>query len=268
MAQTKIADLINPEVVAQMIRDEYINKIRFANSVAQLQMDLVNRPGDTITIPVWAYIGDAADLAEGVEDVPVVLEASSTTATVKKAAKSLELTDEAMLAGYGDPMTEATQQLALSIAKKVDADVLVELKKATLVAGDEDTAISFNGVAAAIAKFEDEETGVDKWLFVNPAQYAELLQDAKFIVAAPEIARTGVVGFFAGCNVSISNQLEDGEAIIAKPNAVQVYLKRDVNVETQRNILAKSTYIAADEHYVAVLRDASKAVKYTVKPTV
>lgn len=258
--KTYLADLINPEVLADMIQGKLENAVRFANTVAEMDFTLTNRPGDTITIPNWAFIGLAADLNEGVADTPVVLEASSTTATVKKAAKSVELTDEAVLSGYGDPMGEAARQLALAISGKVDADVLVALKEATQAYGDGTNEIDYAGVVGATMVFADEELGERKFLIVNPTQYGELLLDDKFIVAAPEVVRTGIVGFIAGCDVIVSKQLEDGEAVLAKPGAVKVYMKRAVNVEMDRNILAKTNIIAADEHYVAYLYDESKVV--------
>lgn len=268
MAQTKLANLINPEVMADIIQAELPARIRFANSIATLDATLTNRPGDTITVPVWAYIGNAADLAEGVADVPVLLEASSTTATVKKAAKSVELTDEAVLSGYGDPMGEAARQLAMAIGAKVDADVLTAVKGGTLEYGDGSATISYAGAVGATMEFADEDLGTQKFMFVHPNQYGELLLDDKFIVAAPEVVRTGVVGYIAGCDVIVSKQLANGEAIIAKPGAVKIYMKRDVNVEMDRDILAKTNVIAADEHYVAVLADDSKVVLCSFKPTV
>lgn len=266
MAQTKIANVINPEVLADMIQGELTNAIRFSNTVASIDTSLVAQPGDTIRIPVWAYIGNAADLAEGVADIPVVLSATSATATVKKVAKSVELTDEVILSGYGDPLGEASRQIALSIGGKVDADVLAALKTATLTAGDALTSISYAGIVAATMKFGDEEVGEAKYLFVNPMQYGEILLDTRFEAAAPEVVRSGIVGRIAGCDVMVTKQLADGEALISKANAVKVYMKRDVMVEPDRNVLAKTNIIAADQHYVAKLVNAGKAVKYTVKP--
>lgn len=264
-------NLINPEVMADIISAELPSKIKFANTVAVIDNTLVAQPGNTITVPVYAYIGDAADLAEGVEGESVLLSASTTQATVKKVFKSVDLTDEAVLSGYGDPAGEATKQLGMSVASKIDADVLTAIKTATLTAGAAGTAISFAGIAGACAKFADEEMGEAKYLYVSPAQYSELLVDPKFTPASAfgdRVLTSGVIGEIAGCQVIISNRLADGEALIVKPEAVKVYLKKNVSVEADRNIKAKITTIAVDEHYVAVLQDASKAVKYTVKPTV
>ena len=42
--------------------------------------------------------------------------------------------------------------------------------------------------------------------------------------------------------------------------AITIFLKRDVNLETQRNLSNYTTLIGADEHYVAALTDDSKVV--------
>lgn len=267
MAQTLLANGINPEVMADMISAKLTNAIRFS-TVAEIDNTLVARPGDTVTIPVWSYIGNAADLAEGVADVPVVMSATDSTATVKKVAKSVELTDEVALSGYGDPLGEAANQVALAIAGKVDADILTALKTTALTAGNVANIIDHSQVVAGVMAFLDEEVGQPMFLFVHPYQYGELQLDAKFQESTPEMLRSGIVGRIAGCDVVVSKQIVNGAPVLAKLGAVKVFMKKDVAVETQRNILAKTTVIAADEHYVAVLADASKAVKLAVKPTV
>lgn len=263
MAKTLLANGINPEVMADMISGKLTNAIRFS-IVADIDNTLVAQPGNTITIPVWAYIGNAADLAEGVADVPVVLSATSAPATVKKVAKSVELSDEMALSGYGDPMGEAATQVALSIAGKVDADIITALKTTALTAGNVLATISHAQVVAGVMAFNDEEVGQRMFLFVHPVQYGQLQLDPKFQEASPESILNGIVGRIAGCEVIVSKQIVSGAPVIAKAGAAKVFMKKNASVETDRNILAKTTVIAADQHYVAVLADASKAVKLTV----
>ncbi|MFQ9048875.1 N4-gp56 family major capsid protein, partial [Pseudoruminococcus massiliensis] len=50
------------------------------------------------------------------------------------------------------------------------------------------------------------------------------------------------------------NETEDETA------ALTVYLKRNVNIETERKTLARKTIISVDEHYIAALSDESKVV--------
>ena len=155
MAQTKLTNLINPEVMAPMISAKLPKKIKFS-PIAKIDDTLAGQPGNTITVPKYAYIGDAEDVAEGVAMGTTVLTASTTEATVKKAGKAVELTDEAVLSGYGDPVGEATNQLTMSIAAKVDNDCHEELGKATLQYDGSAATISYEGVVNAVDLFEDE----------------------------------------------------------------------------------------------------------------
>ena len=65
MTQTKLANLVNPEVMAQMISTSLPKKIKFS-PVAKIDTTLTARAGNTITVPKFAYIGDAEDVADGV----------------------------------------------------------------------------------------------------------------------------------------------------------------------------------------------------------
>ena len=42
--------------------------------------------------------------------------------------------------------------------------------------------------------------------------------------------------------------------------AITVYLKKDVGLETERHSLKRTTSISVDEHYAAVVSNASKVV--------
>jgi N4-gp56 family major capsid protein len=268
MAQTTKSLLVVPEVMADMISAELPNLIRFA-PLARIDNTLVGRPGDTVTVPKWGYIGDAADIAEG---QPIPLDAMSTTKDtfdIKKAGKGVEITDEAALSGYGDPLGEAQRQLALAIANKVDNDALAALKGAVLshstaAGGKLDVAT----VDAAQQVFGDEELG-SMVLLANPKDAAVLRADAtNQWVRAGEfgdaILKNGTFGEVLGAQVVRSNKLAEGEAYLVKPGALAIYMKRDVMVESDRDIVSKTTVITADEHYGVHLADDSKAVKITI----
>ena len=53
MAQTKLANLVNPQVMADMISATLPKKIKFS-PIAKIDTTLVGRPGDTITVPKYA----------------------------------------------------------------------------------------------------------------------------------------------------------------------------------------------------------------------
>ena len=53
MAKTILANLVNPEVMADMISATLPKKIKFS-PIAKIDTTLVGRPGDTITVPKYA----------------------------------------------------------------------------------------------------------------------------------------------------------------------------------------------------------------------
>lgn len=279
---TKLADIINPQVMADMISAK-IEKKLVVTPFAKVDTTLQGTPGNTITIPQYKYIGDAVDIAEGVAAETVKLEATTTTATVKKAMKAVEITDEAVLSGYGNPVGEANNQLAKAIASKVDNDAMAALLTAQLTYDGVAAAISYNGIVEAIDKFA-EEVNTEKVIFVNPAQVTQLRKDANFISAdkyTGEVVMTGEVGKIANCRVVPSKKValnsgstgyvcpivklqNDNETEDDAP-ALTVYLKRDTNVETDRVSLSRKTDISVDKHYTVALSNASKVVLATFK---
>ncbi len=268
MPQTKLVNLVNPEVMKDMISAQLANAIRFA-PLARIDDTLVGQAGNTVTVPRFEYIGDAEDVAEGVAMGTTVLTTSTQQATIKKAGKAVELTDESVLSGYGDPLGEAARQLRMSIANKVDNDALAALATTTLVhptaaAGKLDVAT----VEAAQALFNDEDDE-QMVLIANPADAAVLRNDAAASWTrsgdlGDRMLVSGAYGEVLGAEVIRSRKLAAGTAYLVKRGALAIYMKRDVAVETDRDILAKTTVVSADEHYGVVLEDESKAVKITI----
>lgn len=265
MAQTKLTNLINPEVMADMISAKLEKAIKFS-PLATIDTTLEGQPGNTITVPKYAYIGDAEDVAEGVAMGTTVLTASTTTATVKKAGKAVELTDESVLSGYGDPVGEAENQLLMSIAAKIDNDCVTAANGGTLTHDGSAAIIGYEGIVDAVDKFEEEDQEA-KVIFVHPKQITQLRKDPEFrdINKYPlQTVMTGVIGEIAGCQVVPSKKVKLDETTyvnpIIKAGALTIYLKRDVAVEKDRDILAKTTVISADEHYTAVLSNDSRVV--------
>lgn len=272
---TLLANLIKPQVLADMIDKKLVDLMRFA-PLATVDRTLQGRPGDTITVPSYAYIGDASTVAEGA-DIPIgQLTASSTPVTIHKIGKGIQISDEAVLSGYGDPLGEGARQLALSIASQTDNEFLTILggigagmTHAAATAGT----LAFNDVADALELFgEDIDEGGVKALLVSPKQYTGLRKSPLWLPASDisaDIAIKGAVGMVQGCQVVISNKLKEASnkenAFIVKPGALRLYMKRDTLVERDRDIINKTTYVTADKHFAPYLYDASKAIKITVK---
>ena len=206
---TKLNDLIDPEVMADMVSARIPKKLRVA-PIAKVDDTLAGVPGDTITVPAYAYIGDAADVGEGEAVTIEKMTASVRKATVKKAMKGIGLTDEAVLSGYGNPVGEANTQLAMSIAAKIDNDCMDALQTATLLFDGSAAAITYNGIVDAVDLFEEEMGSSDKVLFIHPKQVTQLRKNADFLSAdkyQPGVTLTGEVGMIAGCRIVPSKKV-------------------------------------------------------------
>lgn len=276
MTQTKIAQLVNPEVLADMVSAKLPKMIKFT-PLAYVERELVGQPGNTVTVAKWVYSGDAKDITEGEAIVPDQLTTDKSTMTIKKAGKGVEVTDEALLSGYGDPLGQAAHQISLAIANKVDNDLVVEAKKATQYVDDAPT----TGAALdkALAVFEDEEDARYVAL-VNPKDAIDLRADTvKEWIRGSEIGAnivvSGTFGETHGVQIVRSKKVEKGKGFLVKVSAVEtdtddvakygafvINLKRDVAVETDRDILKKTTVITGDEHYGVYLYDPTKVVKF------
>lgn len=270
MSTTVLSDLIDPEVMADSISADLPAKLR-AKGFYKVDTTLASRPGDTITLPRFNYIGPAADLAEGVEGSVDKLTTNQAKYTVKKAVKNVELTDEAILSGHGDPVGETNKQLRMSIQDKVDTDGMTLL--------DTDTGIyrivtsgvlSYDVVAEAMSVFADEEQGQETYILVSQEGMKQLRADSKLLgneMLAADMLSRGVVGIIAGANIIISNKLngtnDTRKAFLLKRGALTAFLKRDINLETQRNVLSKKTLFSADEHYFVGIEDENKLVGVT-----
>lgn len=332
---TVLSNLINPEVMSDMISGKISEKI-IVTPFARIDDTLVSQPGDTITVPQYAYIGDAVDVAEGVAVESVVLTASTTTATVKKAMQAVTLTDESVLSGYGNPVGEANNQLAKAIAAKTDADAMSALLNAQLLYDGSGAIISYESVVSAIDVF-GEELNTMKVMFVHPSQVTQLRKDDSFLSAdkyTSGVTVYGEIGMIANTIIVPSKRVvgfdrwylpceagdDDALLIVASgelpttptpfvypddvtpslPNAVvgeyvqlqqtsvyynpivkletemdtedetpalTIYMKRDTNVEVDRDSKTRSTEISVDKHYTVALSNASKVVLAKIRQT-
>lgn len=263
---TKLADLVNPQVLAPIVSYEFKNAMRFT-PLASIDNTLTGTAGNTLTFPAFTYIGDAQDVAEGAPIPLDKLGTSTTSATVKKAAKGTEITDEAVLSGYGDPVGESTKQLGLSIANKVDNDILAAALTATQSV---DFAATSDMVQSALTTFATNSDDDDSPVVavMSPADAAALRKAARNEGTGSEVSANALVNGtkfeVLGVQIIESNKITAGQAIFIKVNAtspaIKLIMKKSASVETDRNIITKTTVLTADEHYVAYLYDPTKVV--------
>lgn len=280
MANTQMSNMINPEVMGAMISAK-IEALCKITPYAKVDTTLQGVAGDTKTVPSWNYIGDAEDVAEGVEVGLTVMTASSTTFTIKKAMKSVAITQEAVNSGLGNPIGQAETQLAKSIVGKVDSDLIDASYKSKNIYDGSASIIGYASIVRAVTGFKDEEDDIEKVMFIHPEQEATILVDPTFISAdkfEAGVAVRGAIGKVAGCWVKKSKKVKKANGVYQCPiiklepdsaeteftedelPALTIFLKKDTQTDADWKPRTQVTEITTAKYYGVALTNEAKVI--------
>lgn len=288
---TKVSNVIIPEVMGAMI-DAKISALCKLTPYAKVDTTLVGVPGDTKTVPSWNYIGDAEDFdpenSEGKEIETAKLTCGKARFTIKCAAKSVGILQTAINSGLGNPVGQAEMQLAKSIVGKVDNDVIDAAYTSSNVFDGSANVIGYAGIVDAVTKFEDEEDGIEKVMFIHPKQEATLLKDDDFRSADKfegGVAVRGSIGKIAGCwvkkskKVKLSGGVYQCPVIKMEPDspeteytedelpALTIFLKKDTQVDHEWFPKKQRHDVTAAKYYGVALTNGAKVVIAKFKET-
>lgn len=260
---TKLSQLIVPEVLEDMLNAKLSDRITFL-PFAKIDETLVGIPGNTVTVPRYAFGVTATDLAEDTDGTYSELSTADVQYSVKKIFAGVTLSDEAILSGFGNPVGQAQAQISKALQVKMDGDILDSLMDATLFYDGSSAKISYNSIINSIDVFA-EEFNTEKVLFIHPSQVTTLRQDSNFVSAEAyalgnQLIMTGEIGKIANTRLVSSKKVpvfsvwyspaQSGDSgalqIIASgtPTASQVLLsdvKASLPNEVVGNYVVKST---------------------------
>ena len=266
---TKLQNLLDPQVLGAYLDVKLIDKIKLA-PIAEVNRELEGRPGSTITFPKWGYIGDAADLAEGAALSYTDIAEDTVEIKVKKVAKGVSITDEAVLSGYGNPVEQIGQQLLTAVASKIEADMYDAVENEKRATRDTVGCFTHTIAGAAFAKediidmrakFGEDQEG-EMLLFVNPAEFAVLAKDKDFVqIQQGAQIISGEMGMLYGVRLVVANRVPAGKPFLMKPGALAIVMKRNVMAESERDMDHFATKYAVSDHYVCYVKYADRIVK-------
>lgn len=146
------------------------------------------------------------------------------------------------------------------MVNKMTADFIGECGKATIA--HTAATIGYDAIVDAIAKLNLEDES--KLFVVIPnAWKAEFRKDEDYKTARMgEVIYNGQVGTICGIPVIATSALTD-EAYVMTVEAVKLFMKKDVEVEQDRDIEAKQNTIVLTTYYICALADATKICKLT-----
>ena len=244
-----------------------------ARSMMTIDNSLTATAGMTKTINTYTYSGVAEELAVGIGNT------SSTRGSiayvgkdyvVKMVQQAADYYDEDfmkdnlivdfMLKGATQVMTNKMTSdfyaaLATTDGKSSGATELV--KGVTFAKGK---ALSYDVIVDAISELNvEDESGI--FIVIPNVWKASLRKDADYKSAQMgEVIYNGQVGIIAGIPVIATKALTDKAYVMTK-EAVTLFMKKDVEVEQERDADTRKNSIYLRDCYICALTDATKACK-------
>lgn len=247
--------VFNNKVVEAKAQDLLTTAIN-TRSLMAIDNTLSQNAGMIKTINVYTYTGEAEEV--GVGEGNTTRGAISYTPndyTVKMVQQAFDYQDEDFMKDntiVDNGIKGATQVMT----NKMTADFITECEKATLT---QEGGISYDTIVDAIAKLNVEDES-KLFVIVNPEGKAKLRKDADYVAARMgEVVYNGQVGTVAGIPVIVSKAVD--KAYVMSNDAVKLFIKKDVEVEQDRDVDTRTNSIYLRAAYVAALVDATKVCK-------
>ena len=237
------------------------------------QYNIAGQAGKVIQVPKYPAV-TAADLTEGTAPSDTDVSTSSVSVTCAEVGNSVLLTDLAAM-GAGNPADELGTVLGNAIATKIDSDLIALFSGFSTGLGAAGQEIAVSDIFKAAATLRSNKVTGSMAAVVHPFQAYQLKANLTNTFANPnggdlqnEAMRNGYVGSIAGvdiyesANVSVDGS-DDAVAGVFAPEALAIAIKRDFNLETQRNATRRGTEMVATAIYGVAELDDSYGVKIT-----
>ena len=232
-------------------------------SLMTIDDSLTANAGMTKTINVYTYSGEAEELAAGAGNTASKrgsITYTGTDYTVKMVQQAFDYLDEDFMKDNTivDNMLKGANQVMVN---KMTADFITECGKATLnQTFAKNSAISYDTIVDAISKLNlEDESGV--YIVIPNAWKAALRKDADYKAARMgEVVYNGQVGTIAGIPVIATKALTTA-AYVMTNEAVKLFMKKDVEVEQDRDADKRKNSVYLRAAYICALVDSTKICK-------
>lgn len=234
-------------------------------SLMTVDEDLTQEAGMVKTINVYTYTGEAEELGVGVGNTASKrgsITYAGTDYTVKMVQQAFDYYDEDFMKDETivDNMLKGANQVMVN---KMTSDFITEAKKATLSQTfAKGGAIGYDTIVDAISKLNlEDESKV--FLVLPNAWKAALRKDPDYKSAQlGEVIYNGQVGTICGIPVICSKALTDA-AFVMTAEAIKLFMKKDVEVEQDRDADTRKNSVYLRTAYICALVDATKIAKIT-----
>ena len=264
---------------ANHVLEDMLNELLETNlnamNLMTVNTELAAHAGMTKKVLRYSFEGQVEEVQRGQGNTVVgKLSHEPKEYTVGTAQQMINYADEDVMI---DPkVVEYQMQGAAKVmVNHMNEKYMAELGKASLTLNAAGEALSYDLVVDALEAMEangaivgalGERATEGAFLLINPAQKAELRKDADFKAAAQgEILFTGQVGTVAGLPVISSRLVPAGEAYVATRKAVTCFVKKEAQVEQDRDINTRVNTVVMRKVNLVALTDESQVVKISLK---
>lgn len=231
-----------------------------ARSLMTVDNSLTQEAGMTKTINVYTYTGTAEEVAAGEgNNSRGSISYVGKDYTVKMVQQAFDYQDEDFLKDNTivDNMVKGATQV---MTNKMTADFVAEAQKATVSHAAD--VFGYAAIVDAISKV-NLENETDLFVLIPNEWKAELRKDDDYKTARMgEVIYSGQVGTVCGLPVIATKALTD-EAFVMTKEAVKLFIKKDVEVEQDRDADTRTNSVYLRACYIVALENADKIVKIT-----
>lgn len=234
-------------------------------SLMTVDNSLTENAGMTKTINTYTYTGEAEVLAVGVGNTAAKrgsIAYAGKDYTVNMVQQAFDYYDEDFMK---DPTIVDNMLLGATqvMTNKMASDFVTEAKKATLSQTfAKDGAIGYETIVDAISLLNIEDES-QIFIVIPNTWKADLRKDADYKTARMgEVIYNGQVGTICGIPVIATKALTDTALVMTK-EAVKLFMKKDVEVEQDRDPDKRQNSVYLRTAYIVALVDATKIAKIT-----
>lgn len=249
-------------VLANKIEDILTTAVDLTNYMT-VDTSMTQEAGMKKKINTYKAVGEVEELAMGEGNTQDIASTFTTKEyEVKTVQGRFQYYDEQAMT---DPMVvqAGLEGIAKTMINDFTAKAIAEFDKATLTI--QRSSFTFTDIVDAIAKLNVEnEDGL--FILVGVADLAkfrkELKDDLKYNEA---FVRTGYVGSVCGVPVIVTKAITNGNIYLASKEAVTLFIKKDTEVEQERDANVRNNKVYIRKVAVVALTDENKVVKITPK---
>lgn len=273
MAETVRLDVVIPEIWNPYIEEQTTLRNAFFTSGVIQPLAALNgsEGGDFINLPNWVanLSGDAEVLTDSTSLTPGNIEADKQRAVVLHRGRAFGARDLAGMAAGSDPLAAIGNKVGAYIAHEQQKDLLAAVNGAFATALNGLTVSTASAyptaamVSGARAKLGDQGEKLSVMTVHSSAYYELVTLKALDYVSAAEMGSTEPVGgsrvasfgdvripTYMNMRVVVSDDLGANDVFFFTPGAIASGQQAGLRSETDRDILAKASYVSFDWHPV------------------